>query len=462
MKSLRTRLLIALMTSILLFWSGWGLVMSWTMWRDRVGFVDRTLSVSANLVLLSMPPNIELLLAAPPVKRTVATPPSFESEVGVAFQVWVRGRNVMRSPDAAETPMRADFTDGYSREQIGGESFRVFAVSDPARHIHVQVSRPLTRWQSDLWNAVQFALLNTAVMLTLLGATIWWVIRWSFRPVIAVHDAVQAKKALDFSPLPLQGLPVEMRPLIESFNRLLERLHRAVEGERRFIADAAHELRTPLAALAAQAHVAQRAGSIAEKNESLMQLAAGVDRTARLSEQLLALARLDAATDTERHVPLELSRLVEIVVRDFESLAARKGVQLSLIVEPCTVWGDTDEMGILLRNLVDNALRFTCDGGRIVISCRRTNAKGVRGVCLRVADDGPGIPASEHARIFERFYRVPGAGQSGSGIGLSLVARIAQTHDARIELGQGLRGRGFAISVCFPEWLDPADALVRS
>ncbi|MGO4394320.1 sensor histidine kinase [Variovorax sp. M-6] len=450
----------ALMASILLFWCGWGVFMSWWMWRDQSGFVDTMLKETAELVLFSLPENVGLLSAVPPAAPAVAAPASYRKS-GEVFQVWVNGRNVIRSPDAPLAPIRASFTDGYSREQVNGAYSRVYAVSDAGHRIQVQVSRPLAQWRQDVWTGVSFSLLNTLAMLVPLSATIWFVIRWSFRPVTAVRVAVQEKEALDFSPLPIRGLPEEMRSLVESFNRLLERLHRAVEGERRFIADAAHELRTPLAALSAQAFVAQRAEGIEEKNAALALLATGVDRTARLSEQLLELARLDAAADTARHVPLELSRLVEIVVRDFQGLARHRNQQLSLDIEPCMIWGDVDELGILLRNLVDNALRFSGEGGQIAISCRLERIAGARGVCLRVTDDGPGVPPPLRDRIFERFYRVAGSGQPGSGIGLSLVWRIAQLHEARIEVGEGLHGRGLSICVRFPEWLDPAAALVQ-
>jgi len=245
------------------------------------------------------------------------------------------------------------------------------------------------------------------------------------------------------------GLPDEVRPLVESFNRLLGRLDETIQGERRFIADAAHELRTPLAALLAQTQVALRSAVTDEEKTSLRRLVAGVERSARLSEQLLDMARLDADKYANGHGRIDLYDLLVVVIRDFETAANQKRQLISLDTEPCVIVGHVDELGILIRNLMDNALRYAGEGGHVAVSCKCLQDSKGR-VCLRVADDGPGVPESERGRIFDRFYRVPGNGERGSGIGLSLVARIAQLHGATIEVGEGLDGRGFGIDVRFP------------
>jgi two-component system, OmpR family, sensor histidine kinase QseC len=138
---------------------------------------------------------------------------------------------------------------------------------------------------------------------------------------------------------------------------------------------------------------------------------------------------------------------VVVVVRDFETVAGQKRQSIALDIEPCVIMGNTDELGILIGNLLDNALRYTEEGGHIAVSCRQAPER--RGVRLRIADDGPGVPEAERQRIFDRFYRIMGNGERGSGIGLSLVARIAQSHGATIELETGLNGRGLSIAVCF-------------
>lgn len=456
MNSLRTRLLATVMATVIVFWAGWGTVLGVAIWWEQVGWRDGMLESAAQLLLRSVPDAIDRL---PEATAQAVTPTAAYGKYDVAFQVWVQGRNVMHSVDAPGPALKADFQDGFGASTGRGlaqdETWRVYSISDPTRRIHVQTGGPATTWQEKATNALQLGLFNTAAMLGMLGVAIWWGIRWSFRPVRDVQQAILQKPAFDFTPLPLTPLPRELRPLVEAFNRQLVRLKQGVETERRFIGDAAHELRTPLAVLSAQAEVALRAERVEDKDEALRRLATGVERSARLSGQLLELARLDAGPRDDLHGPVELSRLVTLVVADFEMTAHARGQTLVSEVDRVHAWGDLDEIGIALRNLIDNALRHGRDGGRIEITCTGLiDADGPR-VELRVADDGPGVPVGEHARIFERFYRVPGTVQPGSGIGLSLVARIAESHGASIAVTTGLDGRGLAVTLSLRAWLAP-------
>jgi two-component system sensor histidine kinase QseC len=255
-----------------------------------------------------------------------------------------------------------------------------------------------------------------------------------------------ARDALDFDPLPSRNLPDEVRPLVESFNRLLGRLDRAVQTDRQFLAEAAHELRTPLAGLLTHAQVALRSKSLDEAKASLEQLVRGVERSARLSQQLLDSARLDVERRVGEHAPLELADIVALVTHQFETMATAKHQSIMLDTEPCLIRGNVDDLGILIGNLIDNAARYTGAGGRVAVRCTRER----NCVRLQVLDDGPGVALSDRTRIFDRFFRVAGSNERGSGIGLSLVARIAASHDAAIETGSGLEGRGFGITVSFP------------
>jgi signal transduction histidine kinase len=438
MSSLRVRLLVAILAVVLVLSSGWLLCIAWFKLRANADQTDAALQASADLILFYVPDRIGVANSLPSSAQSPMT-----------IQLLADRRIVARTPDAPASPMKASFSDGFSNVWIGHQYVRVYAASDADGRLQVQVGRSLEPWIADIWKAVWFGVANVAGLLLLVGTAVWSVTRRSFRPVTAVRVALQQRPALDLSALPMRGLPDEIRPLVASFNHLLDRLKRAVEGERRFISDAAHELRTPFAALSAQAHVALHASRPDEKDDALRQLTAGVNRCSRLAAQLLELARLDAAASGEQHTLLELSKLVEIVVQDFEGVARQKDHHLSAELAPCLIQGDIDEIGILLRNLVDNALRFTAAGGRVVVCCGIVDVEGVARAVLSVADDGPGVPGPERAKIFERFYRVAGIGQSGSGIGLSLVKRIAQRHDADIEVSDGLDGAGVCLSVRF-------------
>jgi signal transduction histidine kinase len=244
-------------------------------------------------------------------------------------------------------------------------------------------------------------------------------------------------------------VPTELRPLIGAFNTLLVRVDDAMKAEHQFIADAAHELRTPLAALHVQADVALLASTLERKDEALRKLLDIAQRSHRLAEQLLDLARLDAGLHALSVQRIDLLELANHVVSEFAVRAADRGTRLSIDGTSCWVHCDVDEMGILIRNLVDNALRHGRADGTVEVTCSHLVRDDGMHPVLEVVDDGPGVPESERDAIFERFYRAQGSVVRGSGIGLSLVARIAELHEASIEAGAGAGGAGLRVRVVF-------------
>ena len=234
--------------------------------------------------------------------------------------------------------------------------------------------------------------------------------------------------------VPLAGMPAELRPFIDSINQLLERQRATVEREREFLANAAHELRTPLAALSAQAELVARSPDTPQR-AAVDKLRTVAIRTGRLTEQLLDQARTDTLCDSVPET-LRLDQLANMIARDYEAAAQRKQQRIVLDTQPCAVMGNLDALGVLLRNLLDNALRYTPAGGQVMVSCRDRQDGGA---VLKVADNGPGIAPQERQRVFDRFHRVAGSGERGSGIGLALVAQIARRHGADITLGPACR-----------------------
>lgn len=375
---------------------------------------------------------------------------AFPGDEQLSFQVWAgRDRLVASTPGAPANPLRADFLDGFTDSTVSGKTLRVFSISDLSGEIHVQVARPRGVIDRLFRHESLMALGLSTLLLGSTGFLMWQAVRKSLQPLVAIQNTVLNRQRFDLAPLPVTHLPTEVKPLVESFNHLMHRLDQAVQGERRFIGDAAHELRTPLSALHAQTEVALRASTVTEKDAALVKLLAVAERSTRLSDQLLDRARLDAGV----HAPLrEWCRLDEIaahVISEFEVAAEKTKHTLRLSAEPCSIECDLDEIGILLRNLVDNALRHTPKGGRIEIACGHLPLDQGCNVFLEVADDGLGVPESERIAIFNRFHRVPGSRTSGSGIGLSLVAEIARLHDAEIRTGSGIGGRGFRVRIVF-------------
>jgi len=456
MRSLRTRLFFVLLATFFLAWAIALTFLGVQLQRDRTGLWDRELGHVGRELLLSMPSDIRQLSGATNLSLGEAAPPKSQKIGDLGFQIWIKPRRevVVRSPGASSSaPLKPDFSDGYAIRTIGGEEWRVFAVSDAQNEVQVQVGRPTAELGAEVRQWLRIGLGTTVLVVVVLGIAMKLVIRWSLRPAVKVQEAITSRNALDFDPLPSRNLPDEVRPLVESFNRLLGRLDRAVQNDRQFLAEAAHELRTPLAALLTHAQVALRSKSLDEARSSLEQLVRGVERSARLSQQLLDSARLDVERRAGEHAPLELADIVALVTREFETMATAKHQSIMLDTEPCLIQGNVDDLGILIGNLIDNAVRYSGVGGRVAVRCLREG----NGVRLQVLDDGPGVAQSDRTRIFDRFFRIVGSNERGSGIGLSLVARIAASHDARIETGSGLEGRGFGITVIFPALQESTD-----
>jgi two-component system, OmpR family, sensor kinase len=240
-----------------------------------------------------------------------------------------------------------------------------------------------------------------------------------------------------------------VQPLVGALNELLGRLNAALARERAFMADAAHELRTPLTALHLQLSTLARASGESERAAAMGQLSEGVARAIRLIEQMLAFARQEPRADAPR-APVALDVIARETVAELVPLADAHHIDLGLTAaQPVAVMGDGEALRTLVRNLVDNAVRYTQPGGRVDVSVADVGSPGAPRALLTVADDGPGIPAAERERVFDRFYRRAGASLPGSGLGLAIVKAIAAAHGARVALEDGPDGRGLKVAVQF-------------
>ncbi|PPT77574.1 two-component sensor histidine kinase [Xanthomonas arboricola pv. populi] len=373
----------------------------------------------------------------------------------LVFQIWIdRNRMVAGTPGSPRLPLQPDFSDGAASTRVENQQWRVYSASDRTGRVTVQVGNLQSIVDADMRHEAAHALALATVLLVIAGLVMWLVTQAALRPVRALGAAMRHRRRFDFTALPLDRLPRELHPLVDSFNHVLEQLDEAIEGERRFIGDAAHELRTPLSALQAQAEIALRATDPQHKDAALRKLLVVANRSTRLSEQLLDLASINAGAKAPKHLPADLDKLVHHVAREFEIYASLNRRSLFLAVEPCRISCDINEIGILLRNLMHNAMRYTSEGGNVLVRCGNQAPDGRDPehsmVYLEVADDGPGVPPEQHEAIFERFYRVAGTPVRGSGIGLSLVAGIAESHAAAIRTGTGLEDRGLMVRVVFP------------
>jgi len=265
-------------------------------------------------------------------------------------------------------------------------------------------------------------------------------------PLNKLSDEIADRSPTQLSPVSIEGLPEEIIPLIVSLNTLLNRLSYALDNERRFTADAAHELRTPLAALKAQAQVAARSNNKEQRINAIENTIRGMDRLTRLVEQLLTLARLDPEDAVKQHQIVNLEKIVETVSSELAVVALNKQLHFELIRKGnCIIKGQDTALSILVRNLIDNAIRYTPDGEKIIISVYAHNSQVIFSVC----DSGPGIPDKDRQRIFDRFYRIIGTKAEGSGLGLSIVKRIADIHNATLEILTPDSNKGTEFRVTF-------------
>jgi two-component system sensor histidine kinase TctE len=287
------------------------------------------------------------------------------------------------------------------------------------------------------------------LLIVLAGLMLWFAVGRGLAPLETLRREVESRSHRDLSALPIEQTPQEVRPLIRAMNELLERLSLALAAQQRFIADAAHQLRTPIAGLKTHTELALRQTPVGEAQVTLRQLRSATEQTTHLVNQLLSLARAEPAGGRAQATQrLDLHTLARAATTDWVPRALERNVDLGF--DPESQWVDIDGDPFLLRemlnNLLDNAIRYTQPGGQVTVrvSC---DARRPR---LSVEDNGPGIPEPERSRVFERFYRVLGTGAEGCGLGLAIVREIAQSHGAEIELTTAVDGTGTTVQVIFP------------
>lgn len=453
--SLRARILFLLLSASLLLW-GTAAVMSYVEAHHEIDeLYDAHLASTARILLSQIGQESAEMevegIGAHKYEEHGADYHKYERKI--AFQVWdAAGKLVMRSANAPTTLFIED-QDGFGDARINNRTWRVFSHWDEKHHFRVQIGE-----RHDVRDELTESVVSSLVYpflfaLPLLALLVWLGVGKGLAPLRAITADVARRKPQNLKPLEADGAPDEIRPLVASLNGLLTRLDTALENERRFTADAAHELRTPLAALKTQAQVALRSSAEDERRHALRQVVEGVDRATHMVEQLLTLARLEPGAVPPRMESLALRALAVECAVALAPQAMDKSIEISVEEGVATIVGNAAMLGILLRNLVDNAIRYTPRGGWVSLKVLREQTRAV----LEVCDSGAGIPSQERDQVIRRFYRVLGSGEDGSGLGLSIVQRIAEFHGATVELGESTAG-GLSVRVSFPR---PENAILR-
>lgn len=369
--------------------------------------------------------------------------PEPDPEQDFVIQVWDwRGEQVYGSHRGVQLP-RGDVV-GYTEVRGNGMDWRVYAAI-LGTHL-IQIAQPMQLRRTLATQAALKILYPLLAGLPVLALLVWWLVGRVLAPLRELAQRIGSRETAPLTPLSTHGLPSEARAMVEALNDLIARLAQVLAQQREFMADAAHELRTPLTALQLQAQLLARAQTPADQQEAIGELKAGVQRSAHLVERLLGYARLDGEAEQGAVTEVDLAELARTCVRELEPRAAELGLTLDAAIAPAMLTGSTVGLRSLLSNLLDNALRYTPRGGRVALDV----AVGGDAVTIQVTDTGPGIPPGERARIFDRFYRIPGTTAQGSGLGLAIVRRVVDLHGGAIDVAAGPGGVGARFTVRLP------------
>jgi len=437
--SVRHRLLLVLLVTVTLAWLVTVLLSYLDTRREVNDLLDAHLAQSAALLVAQTSEEIGEIDTEP-----MLYPHQYSHKV--AFQIWEEGRSLLLHSTNAPRERLSPQEEGFSDAVINDEPWRVFATWDRVRRRLIQVGEHREVRDRIARSIIEHLLQPLVIALPVLAIGIWFGVARGLQPLTQLSKQVAQRDPENLTPLKDTAAPVEVAPLVASLNRLFERMHASLENERRFNDDAAHELRTPLAAIKTQAQVARAANTDAERRRVLDNVIAGCDRATHLVEQLLTLARLNPEQLKSRLERCDLRAVAVATTAELVPMAFSKGIEIELGDSgPAELIGNAGLLRILLRNLIDNAIRYSPSGSRVQVDVARDATRTI----LSVTDQGPGIAVEERENIWRRFYRILGSGETGSGLGLSIVKRIADIHHATITLTAGDQGKGLRVDVMF-------------
>ena len=405
---------------------------------DR-SLLDPALDIAANIENDELGPHLAMQAQAQEALL-------YDHEDSVVFQVRAAGGAVVIGderlpPPPSLMPGERAFFDG----RLGTEPVRIAAVRSDAG-MYVQVAETLHKRTRLVRDVVGAGLLPALLIAAGTLALAWTGVARGLAPLTWIRTQLLARTPHDLRPLDERAAPIEIAPAIEALNRLFAKLHDANASQQRFLANAAHQLRTPLAGLRLHLELLLRRDLAPDLHAEIASMHAATVRAGHLANQLLALAKTDASVENPRELlPIDLHAIANSAVHEWVQRAIERGIDLGFVLDHAWVSGDPMLLGELLDNLLDNALRYAGQRSSVTVRCGYDGEQAY----LSVEDDGPGIPESERARVFERFYRVPGAAGDGAGLGLAIVKEVVARHRGRLDV-ESAAGLGTRIVVRFP------------
>jgi len=467
--SLQARLLALLLLMVMLVWLG-AVALTWVNAKHELDeLLDGHLAQSAALLVAQQTghglEDNETKTVSNAQNHSDDAPLLHKYAPRVAFQVFHEGQLTLRSANAGHAPMSA-IRRGFDTVHLADHTeWRVFAAQGNEGDVQVFVGEQTTSRNAILWAMLQGMLMPLLYALPFLAVVGWLAVRHGLAPLRQLSRLLSKRQPQALNAMVLDDAPTEIEPVLQSLNALFDRIGSMLVAERRFTADAAHELRTPIAAIRMQAQVALGAVSDhAQRDRSLQLTLQACDRATHLVDQLLTLSRLEASANAAPTGVVNVSALAQRVAADLAMTALERDQELSLDApEPSLIAADDMLTSVLIRNLLDNALRYSPPGARVNVSVKATDSQ----VLLQVDDSGAGLPEADMARLGERFFRVLGSGQTGSGLGWSIVRRIAAVYSARVDVKRSELLGGLCVRVswtgnnCLPIHTDSHNDISR-
>ena len=438
--SLKQRLLAVVLTAVSLAWLGAAFITYLDARHELDELLDAHLAQASTLLIAQSAEELDDIKAE-------HAPLLHEYSRDIAFQLWDKHQQLrFHSVNAPAQPL-TDTEQGFSTQVIDGVTWRVFSMWNNERDVLIHVAERMDMRQHLAKDITERLLLPLALTLPILAVLLWWLIGKSLSPLLRLTQALTRRSANNLSPITLQA-PPEVAPLITRLNQLFSRISDLIEQERRFTADAAHELRTPIAGIQAQVQVAQAAQQAPERQNALNNALQGCQRATHLISQLLTLARLESYSQAQ-WVLCDLVSLSQQTLAELATQTHSQQYQLELceLSTPILVQGLPTLLQVLLRNVLDNAIRYTPTNTIIQVCVLQQQQQ----VIWQVADNGPGLAEADLANITQRFYRALGTQASGSGLGLSIVQRIAHIHQASLNIRNRVNGSGLIVEIIFEQ-----------
>ena len=370
----------------------------------------------------------------------------------IQYQIYDNTGHLILRSSGAPSESFAGIKNGFTNITLNDSSWRIYTAKNPKTGRIIVVGESYAFLQALESRITQDSILIMLVTYPLLAILIWVIVGQGFNGVNRLAREIKRRDEQRLEPIDTDHIPSEIQPFIIELNHLFSRLNETFQREKRFAADAAHELRTPLAVLKTQAQVALKATEAHERNRAITHLIAGVERCTHIVQQLLTMSKMVPEATLNDIVQLNLAKLSIDILSNLAPTALQKDIDIELVSEdsaPIMIQGNKTAIEILMRNLIDNAIRYTPNQGHVKV----TITQSLQHVILNVEDDGPGIPEPLRKRVFERFFRIVGTSTNGSGLGLGIVKKIADLHHANLSLRTPKSGKGLLITVKFLKYI---------